>query len=111
MPAMIDHDRLTALRADIGDDDFADVVLMFMAEIGERLDTLRDLAGGASEDDFHFLRGCAANLGFSGMVDSCLAAEDACRAGRAPDIAAVQAAFAGALALLSPDLPGIASAA
>jgi hypothetical protein len=37
----VDLDRLMSLRDDIGPEDFADVVLLFFAEIGETLDRMR----------------------------------------------------------------------
>ncbi|NKX44954.1 Hpt domain-containing protein [Roseicyclus persicicus] len=107
---MIDLDRLTALRADIGEDDFAEVVLLFVSEIEERLAALQADPASARADDFHFLRGSAANLGFTGMVAACHAAEAACLAGTPPDIAAVAQGFAAALAAVAPDLPGLAAA-
>jgi HPt (histidine-containing phosphotransfer) domain-containing protein len=108
---MIDHHRLTALRADIGEEDFADVVLLFLAEIGERLETLAANPGAARADDFHFLRGSAANLGFTGMVAACHEAEAACLAGHAPDIGAVVAGFDAAVAAVAPGVPGLGAAA
>jgi hypothetical protein len=38
MMSGVDWDRLNSLRDDIGPEDFADVVLLFFAEIGEKLD-------------------------------------------------------------------------
>jgi hypothetical protein len=37
----VDLDCLMSLRDDIGPEDFADVVLLFFAEIGEKLDRMR----------------------------------------------------------------------
>lgn len=108
---MIDFDRLNSLRADIGEEDFADVAFLFVSEIGERLASLRANPGAAHADDFHFLRGSAANMGFTGMVAACHDAEAACRAGLPPDIAAVDTAFSASLVAVAPDLPDIASAA
>ncbi len=85
----VDLDRLTSLRDDIGAEDFADVVLLFFTEIGEKLEQMREAAGSLSPGDFHFLRGSAANLGFTAMVEACERAETACAEGREPDLAAV----------------------
>jgi HPt (histidine-containing phosphotransfer) domain-containing protein len=109
--AMIDHDRLSSLRADIGEADFAEVIHLFVAEIGERLAALRADPGAARAEDFHFLRGSAASLGFTGMVTACQDAEIACLAGQQPDICAVAAGFDAALAAVAPDLPGLVAAA
>lgn len=108
---MIDRSRLNTLRADVGEEAFADLAFIFVAEMGGKLGTLRDDPTVATADDFHFLRGGAANLGFTGMVAACQAAETACRDGRAPDIGAVVAAFDAALTAAAPDLPGIVDAA
>jgi HPt (histidine-containing phosphotransfer) domain-containing protein len=108
---MIDLERLSALRSDIGEEDFADVAHLFVSEIRERLDLLRSDPAAAHADDFHFLRGSAANLGFTAMVEACHAAERACRNGQPPDITAVMDAFVATLAAAVPNLPGIASAA
>jgi HPt (histidine-containing phosphotransfer) domain-containing protein len=108
---MIDWDRLQDLRSDIGEEDFADVAFLFVAEITERLDRLRSDPSGASAADFHFLRGSAANLGFVAMVDACHLAEQACLAGEVPDIICVAHSFAASVACIASDIPGIADAA
>jgi HPt (histidine-containing phosphotransfer) domain-containing protein len=108
---MIDWTRLNALRADIGEEDFADVALLFITEIGEKLASLQADPQEARADDFHFLRGSAVNLGLSRLTEACTAAELACNAGAAPDIAGVVAAFDAALAAITPHLPDIPTAA
>ena len=95
---MIDWDRLYTLRSDIGDDDFADVAVLFVAEIAENLDRLSAEPAAATAGDFHFLRGSAANLGFVGLAEACQAAEAACQAGRRPDVDAVAVRFRDSLA-------------
>jgi HPt (histidine-containing phosphotransfer) domain-containing protein len=108
---MIDWTRLNGLRSDIGEEDFADVVFLFVAEITEHLDRLAADPASATAADFHFLRGSAANMGFVVMVDACRMAEAACLAGTPPDIAAVADMFAQSLGAIATDIPGIASAA
>lgn len=108
---MIDWDRLQGLRTDIGEEDFADVAMIFVAEITEHLDRLTADPASASAGDFHFLRGSASNMGFVAMVDACRDAEAACMAGGLPDLAAVTGSFAASLRAIAPDIPGIASAA
>lgn len=105
----VDWDRLNELRADIGEEDFADVAMLFVAELQETLDGLTpDTAKSA---DFHFLRGSAANIGFITLVDACTAAEVACNGAGTPDVDAVRAAFAAALAEVAPHVPELAAAA
>jgi HPt (histidine-containing phosphotransfer) domain-containing protein len=108
--AMIDWTRLTALRHDIGEADFSTLAHLFVAEMGERLAELSAEPQRAKAEDFHFLRGSAANLGFVSMVTACHDAEAACRAGDTPDIAAVIGAFDGAMAAFAPVFPGLARA-
>ncbi|MHA7887237.1 MAG: Hpt domain-containing protein [Roseicyclus sp.] len=109
--AMIDRHRLNALREDIGEEDFADVVCLFIGEIGEKLTQLQAAPQGATADDFHFLRGSAVNLGLTAFAEACTGAEGACRAGQPPDVAGVARAFAAAMAALAPDLPDVAALA
>lgn len=108
---MIDWDRLNGLRADIGEEDFADIAFIFVAEITEYLDRLTANPASATAGDFHFLRGSAANIGFAAMVEACRSAEAACNAGTPPDIAAVADTFTASLTAISHDIPGIADAA
>ena len=108
---MIDWTRLNGLRSDIGEEDFADVAFLFVAEITEHLDRLTADPALARASDFHFLRGSAANMGFVAMVEACRAAEAECLAGRVPDVTAVAESFAGSLSAIAPDIPGVASAA
>lgn len=95
---MIDWDRLTRLRSEIGDEDFAEVAEMFVVEIGEALARLAARPGTATAEDFHFLRGSAANLGFAGFADACSAAESAVDGGRPVDLPALAALFEASLA-------------
>lgn len=108
---MIDWTRLNGLRSDIGEEDFSDVVFLFVAEITGHLKQLTADPARAGADDFHFLRGSAANMGFVAMVEACRAAEAECLAGHIPDVAAVAESFARSLSVIAPDIPGVASAA
>jgi len=107
---LIDWDVLDGLRADIGEEDFADVVTLFVSEIGDKLECMRVSPMGASADDFHFLKGSAANLGFTAMSAACDMAETACRAGGTGDLDAVYDAFHAALVEAGPHLPDAAAA-
>jgi HPt (histidine-containing phosphotransfer) domain-containing protein len=108
--SLIDWDLLTSLQADIGEEDFAEVITLFVAEIGEKIDEMRDDPAGASADDFHFLKGSAANLGFVTMSAACDSAEARCRAGETPDLDAVRTAFLAALEEARPRLPALDAA-
>lgn len=71
---MIDWQKVRALRDEVGEDGFAEVIDLFLEEVELRLGTLgnptRDFA-----DDMHFLKGCARNLGFSRLAQLCEAAD------------------------------------
>lgn len=94
---MIDWSRTRTLRAEIGGDDFDDVVALFLDEVEEAIDDLRgrtraeEIAAG-----LHFLKGGALNLGFSALAQHCLAGEAAIRAqpDRGLDVAAIAAVYA-----------------
>ena len=104
---MIDWTRLNDLRADIGEADFAAVAQVFVTEMRERLVVLAANPTAATAEDFHFLRGSAANLGLSDMVAACNAGEAACRAGMPPDVAAVADAFAAAMIAIAAEIPSL----
>lgn len=108
---MIDWDRLTTLRSDIGEEDFADVAFLFVAELEETLSSLLADPDTAEPSHFHFLRGSAANLGFVGLADACSAAEAGCAAGTPPDIPEIVRIFRASLAEVSPKVPELAQAA
>lgn len=106
----VDWDHLTTLRNNIGAEDFAEVVLLFFAEMGEKLDRMRTGGDAPVADDFHFLRGSAANLGFIDMVDACERAEAACANGDAPDLAAVVRSYEAALVRARAEVPELDAA-
>lgn len=81
---MIDWQRVTNLKAEIGDEDFDEVVPLFLeevSEITERLRTGPDLA--ELEQDLHCLKGSAMNLGFSDFSDLCSSGESMAAKGEA----------------------------
>lgn len=108
---MIDWTRLQDLRHDIGDDDFAAVACLFVAEIDEHLSRLLAAPGTAQASDFHFLRGSAANLGFDALAEACARAEACCGTAAPPDIAGLADIFAASMALVAPQIPELAQAA
>lgn len=73
---MIDWERVETLRDDVGGESFNDVVALFLQEVDEVIDRLRqapDLT--VLEQDLHFLKGGALNLGFSGLGALCESGE------------------------------------
>ncbi|MDZ7904892.1 MAG: Hpt domain-containing protein [Cypionkella sp.] len=73
---MIDWDRVHELREEIGNDEFAEVVMMFLEEADEVLARISTSAGApVLRDDCHFLKGAALNLGFKTLAVLCQTAE------------------------------------
>ena len=105
---MIAWDRLNELRSEIGDEDLADVVAMFLDEADE---VVAGIAGGLSDPEMeaqlHFLKGSALNLGLSDLSALCQDGERRAGLGQGSgvDLAAIvsvyeasKIAFMGALA-------------
>lgn len=81
---MIDWTRIQELRDEIGEDDLAEVMEMFLAEVDEVIARLRAAPDPARyEDDLHFLKSSALNLGFSALSALCQAGESRSAAGQA----------------------------
>lgn len=80
---MIDWKRVDDLRQEIGPDDFADVVALFLEETDEVVARLPAQKGAALRADLHFVKGSALNLGFRKVAQSCGQGETALRSGGA----------------------------
>ncbi|WP_299684551.1 Hpt domain-containing protein [uncultured Tateyamaria sp.] len=81
---MIDWQRVSDLRDEIGAEDFEEVVPLFLEEVSGVIDALSagpDLS--RLEEDLHFLKGSALNLGFEAFSNLCSAGEKAAAAGHA----------------------------
>ena len=61
---MIDWPRVTELREEVGAEDFGEVVEIFLEEVEEVIGKLEGGDRGQLEQDLHFLKGSALNLGF-----------------------------------------------
>ena len=85
---MIDWKRVRELRDEIGEEDFSEVVDLFLEEVEEvveRLDgTTPDLGG--LEQDLHFLKGSAMSFGFVDFSGLCQDGERKSAAGQAADV-------------------------
>ena len=69
---MINWARVVELREEIGAEDFDEVVELFLCEVEERvehLDSEKPLS--EIEEDLHFLKGSALNLGFTSFANLC----------------------------------------
>ncbi len=80
---MIDQGRIAELRAELGDEDFAEIAALFVLEVEALIEGLAATPPGAElADALHRVRGSALNCGMAALAESCLAAETAQR--RAP---------------------------
>jgi hypothetical protein len=69
---MISWDRVNELRREVGDEDFAEVVTIFLDEVETvlaRMDSASD--PDRFPEDLHFLKGSALNLGFRALGALC----------------------------------------
>ncbi|SFC77988.1 Hpt domain-containing protein [Tropicimonas isoalkanivorans] len=84
---MIDWARVTELRSEIGPSEFEAVVDLFLEEVEALLARLREKPSpDLYEEDLHFLKGCAANLGFRDLARLCLKSERLAVEGRAEEV-------------------------
>ena len=80
---MIDWNRVADLRAEVGEEDFEMIVGIFHDEVEEVIARLRQaLDLGRLEEDLHFLRGSALNLGFRALGRLCNEGERLAAEGR-----------------------------
>lgn len=93
---MIDWEQVSTLRAEIGEEEFEEVVPLFIEEVTGIIDKLRaapDLS--RLEEDLHALKGSALNLGFTDFSMLCHRGEALSAKGKAAevDVAAIVASF------------------
>ena len=84
---MIDWDRIEELRHEIGAEDFSEVAEIFLEELEE---VVAKITGSGSsdglEEQMHFIKGCALNLGFAEMAQFASDGERSAAAGQASDV-------------------------
>lgn len=69
---MIDWDRVNALRQEVGTEDFMEVADLFLEEVDEVMLRLKTSSTSVTlEEEMHFLKGSALNLGFTLMGQIC----------------------------------------
>lgn len=92
---MIEWDRVAELREEVGEEEFPDVVELFLEEVEAVLGRLGDHPSAAAmENDLHFVKGSAMTLGFVELSRLCQAGER--RAASDPgsvDVAGVLASY------------------
>ncbi len=106
---MISWQRVNELRDEVGAEDFKEVVELFLEEVEEVIERLRNKPDPARlGEDFHFLKGCALNLGFAALCDLCHNAE---KQPGVIDVAAIIIAYEKSKAEFTSDARGYGFAA
>ena len=73
---MIDWNRVTELRDEVGAEDFDEVVDLFLLEVDEEIETLQsDHTSDTLAQKLHFLKGSAMSLGFAEFSQLCAESE------------------------------------
>ena len=73
---MIDWTRVEELKQEVGEDDFSEVVDLFLEEVEETITRLKQTPDLSQlEEDMHFLKGSALNLGFEQFSTLCQAGD------------------------------------
>ena len=68
---MLDWDRISELRGEVGDAEFQVILEMFLDEVESAMMRLSAKDPKRLEASLHFLKGCAWNLGFSAFGGLC----------------------------------------
>ncbi len=72
---MINWDRVDELVHDFGEDDFLEIVTLFLTEVEAKLAEIAHDEAAVLAEGFHFVKGSAANLGFKALHDASAEAE------------------------------------
>ncbi len=105
---MIHWARVNELRDEVGAEDFDEVVELFLEEVEEVIERLRQNADLAQlEQDLHFLKGSALSLGFAAFSDLCQDGERKSANGQASsvDLVAIVSGFSRSKDVFIAQLP------
>ncbi|MDE4134381.1 Hpt domain-containing protein [Phaeobacter sp. QD34_3] len=107
---MINWPRVKELREEVGAEDFDEVVELFLEEVEGVISKLRTNDRSALEQDLHFLKGSAMNLGFDDFSSLCMTGERQSAEGAAAsvDLAAVVTSYEQSKADFLSKLPALA---
>lgn len=99
---MIDWERVAQLREEVGPEDFGEVVELFLEEVDEAIRRLTQISvRDRLEEELHFLKGSALNLGFVRFGQLCQEGEKLAARGEegAVDVGAILACYGVSRAL------------
>ena len=82
---MVNWDRVSELREEVGEEDLAEVITLFCEEVEEVLAVLDQAPAADMPGHLHFLKGSALNIGFAAVSTRCEAEEAKLK--QAPDTA------------------------
>lgn len=106
---MIDWSRVDEMVEEIGAEDFAEVVELFLEEVETAISQLEEGQGNpvVTEEQMHFLKGAALNLGFESLAKLCAKGEKSAAAGDADAVGPVEvrASFEMSRQQFQQDLP------
>ena len=97
---MIDQNRLSELRNDIGDDSFAEIIQLFCEEIEQAFVQLDTTDRNAAAETLHFIKGSALNIGLVEVGRLCEDAECSLRQGLGVDPSLAKCAYNKARSIL-----------
>ena len=83
---MLDWDRISELREEVGDAEFQVILEMFLDEVESAMMRLSAKDPKRLETSLHFLKGCAWNLGFAAFGGLCDEEERRAAGGRADEV-------------------------
>ncbi len=73
---MIDWNRVEELHDEVGEEDFVEIVELFLSELQEAVASLDGLGTGQTLcDALHGIKGSASNLGFKAVSELCATGE------------------------------------
>lgn len=73
---MVNWDRISELREEVGEEDLSEVLALFCEEVEEVLAELSNADQSSLKGHLHFLKGSALNIGFDTVSALCRAAEE-----------------------------------
>ncbi|MFC0811617.1 Hpt domain-containing protein [Paracoccus panacisoli] len=103
---MIDWKRMAALRHEVGEDEFAPLVELFLDEIEGAIMTMVPNDPDRMEQRLHFLKGCGLNMGLNAFCRLCDTWERMVATGLGDqlDVEALMAGYAASKQALMRDL-------
>ena len=73
---MIDWIRVEELHSEVGEEDFVEIIELFLEEMQDSVASLDSLQPGQTlSDTLHSIKGSAYNLGFQAVAELCAAGE------------------------------------